>query len=366
MNKDLSRPIIVTAGGTGGHVFPAESLAEELNARGERVVLITDKRFISHISGDNLADIHTITSGRMGKGVIGIVSTAFLVMMGTLQAMWLMLKLKPKAVVGFGGYPAFPSMLAATILGIPTIIHEQNAVLGRANRKLLNRVTAVATSFAHTMMIDDVNQLKTTLTGNPVRSSIRALAHLPYPELHADSPLHILVIGGSQGAAIFSRIVPAALATLPVSVRSRLRIDQQCRTEDLEVAQEAYKQLGISANLSSFFSDIPLKLASAHLVISRAGASSLTELAAAGRPAILVPLPSAMDNHQTINANAFEDAGASWVMAQDGFTAAALSARLETFLSTPQILVEAAKKARTLGNIHAAEHLADVVQKQSK
>lgn len=366
VNSTKKRPILLAAGGTGGHVFPAEALAEELVMRGERVHLITDKRFTQYISGDYLSEIHTITTGRNRGGLLGLLSAVLLMLAGVAQAMLVMLKIRPKAVIGFGGYPSFPSVMAAYILRIPTIIHEQNAVLGRANRKLLPYVRVVATSFAHTLMIDERNKHKLVWTGNPVRSSIRALAHLPYPELKADGSLNILVIGGSQGASVFSQIVPSAIASLPASHRERVRIDQQCRAEDMEVAQAAYRQLGVSANLATFFSDIPLKLANTHLVISRAGASSLTELAIAGRPAILVPLPSAMDNHQHINATAFEEAGGGWLMAQDGFTAAALSARIETFLGLPSTLVEAAKKVKSLGNIHAVEHLADVVLTNAK
>lgn len=367
MNDQANKPpILLAAGGTGGHVFPAEALAEELVMRGERVLLITDKRFTQYISGENISEILTISTGRIQGGTMGLLKAVALMMLGTLQAMLIMIRIKPKIVVGFGGYPAFPSMLAASILRIPTIIHEQNAVLGRANRKLLPRVEVIATSFEHTKMIEDKQRSKIVWTGNPVRSSIRALAHLPYPELTADGIMNLLVIGGSQGASIFSRIVPAAIAALPATLRNRIRIDQQCRKEDMDVAQMTYQQLGISANLSTFFSDIPLKLASAHLVITRAGASSLTELAVAGRPAILVPLPTAMDNHQTINANAFEDAGGGWLMAQDGFTAASLSARIEGFLGAPATLEEASKKAKLLGNIHAVERLADLVLTNAK
>lgn len=365
-NQKEKHPILLAAGGTGGHVFPAEALAEELAARGERVLLITDKRFTQYISGENIFEIRTIAAGRLQGSLIGKLRAVLLMGLGTLQATWIMMKLRPKVVVGFGGYPSFPSMVAAIILRIPTVIHEQNAVLGRANRRLIDHVKVIATSFAHTLMITDKNRNKVVWTGNPVRSSIRALAHLPYPDLNLGGVMSILVMGGSQGASIFSQIVPAAIAALPAALRSRIRIDQQCRAEDMEVVKAAYAQIGVSANLSTFFSDIPLKLASAHLVISRAGASSLAEFAAASRPVILVPLPSAMDNHQYINASAFEEGGGGWLMAQDGFTAASLSTRIETFLGVPAALMEASKKVRALGNIHAAEHLADVVLTNGK
>ena len=356
------KPVILAAGGTGGHIFPAQALAEELAERGAPAYLVTDKRFSGYVTEVPVEETLFIKAGRMEMGLFGKLKGVAMVSVGVLQAIRHLRQLQPGVVVGFGGYPAFPTMVAAMLLGIPTIIHEQNAVLGRANRKLLNKVTAVATSFKQTYMIDEKNQSKVTVTGNPVRASVRALAHLPYRDIAQDGTINILVIGGSQGASIFSQIVPAAIASLPAALRERIRIDQQCRASDLEVTKEVYHQLGVSANLASFFSDISTLLASAHLVITRAGASSLTELAVAGRPAILVPLPTAMDNHQTINANAFEDAGAGWVMTQDGFTAAALSARIETFMNVPQTMTEAAQAAKSTGNIHAAEHLADLVQ----
>lgn len=359
-------PIILAAGGTGGHIFPAEALAEELNARGERVLLMTDKRFSQYIAGDHFSETLTISAGRMGKGVSGKISGLAKTAWGISQATRTLKRLKPKAVVGFGGYPSFPTVFAAARLGIPTVIHEQNAVLGRANRMLEKRVDVIAASFEHTLMVDKACEDKIIVTGNPVRAAIRALHHLPYPDLQPDGKMQILVTGGSQGAAIFSRIVPAAVAALPAAVRSRLRIDQQCKPEDMDVTHVAYEQLGVSATLSSFFADIPTRIAGSHLVIARSGASTISELAVAGRPAILVPLPTAMDNHQYINANAFEDAGGGWVMAQDGFTAAALSARLESFLSAPQTLSRAAAGARSCGRLDATERLAELVLKGMK
>jgi UDP-N-acetylglucosamine--N-acetylmuramyl-(pentapeptide) pyrophosphoryl-undecaprenol N-acetylglucosamine transferase len=243
-------------------------------------------------------------------------------------------------------------------MGIATIIHEQNSVLGRANRLLVKRVDAIATTFPGTRFINDAYAPKAVLTGNPVRSSIRALHEIPYPELSHDGHIRILVTGGSQGAAIFSQIVPAAIAALPGALRSRIRIDQQCREADLEATRAAYAQMNVSADLSTFFADIPARLASAHLVIARAGASTIAELTAAGRPSILVPLPNAMDNHQYHNANALEESGGGWMMPQEGFTAAALSTRIEAFLSLPESLTRAANCAGKAGRIHAARDLA--------
>lgn len=355
------RPIILAAGGTGGHIFPAQALAEELTARGERVLLMTDKRFTQYIADEHFTDIITIAAGRMGTGLIGKVTGLYRVAAGILQARSCLKKLRPKVVVGFGGYPSFPTMYAASRLAIPTVIHEQNAVLGRANRMLAGKVNIIASSFDRTLMVEEGDIDKITVTGNPVRGSIRALHHLPYPDLRPDGTIHILVTGGSQGASVFSRIVPAAIAALPATFRKHIRIDQQCRPADLEVTEAAYEQLGVSATLSPFFADIPTRLAACHLVIARAGASTVTELSVAGKPAILVPLPTAMDNHQAINANAYEDAGAGWVMSEEGFTAAALSARLESFLNMPDVLNQAAEKSRSSSRLTATEKLADVV-----
>ncbi len=357
-----TRPIILAAGGTGGHIFPAEALAEILLARGERVVLLTDKRFAGFKTGAlSGIELRTLRSGSLSGGMRKKALGAVNIMLGTLQAAYHLWTLKPKAVAGFGGYPSFPTMLAATRMHIPTLIHEQNAVLGRVNRFLARRVTRIATTFPATLMLSAADQAKVLLTGNPVRAAIRAVRDLPYAALPPDGIMQILITGGSQGATVFSQILPAALASLPATLRARLRLDQQCREADLEATRAAYAQLGVSAHLSSFFTDIPARLAAAHLVIARSGASTVTELAAAGRPALLVPYPQAMDNHQYFNANAFEDAGGGWVMTQEGFTASALSARLETLLSAPSTLIRAAEKARDFGRPDAAEKLANAV-----
>lgn len=356
------QPIVLAAGGTGGHIFPAEALAEVLLKKGERVVLVTDHRFANYKSGV-LASVETrtIRAGTVGgawhKKIIGAAGILF----GIAQARGVIKSLKPKAVVGFGGYPSFPTVFAAAGQGIPTIIHEQNSVLGRANRLLANRAGRIATSFPETQMMSEKDGGKVFLTGNPVRAAVRALRDVPYPVLMQDGKMHILVTGGSQGAAVFSDVVPEAIALLPASLRARVRIDQQCREQELAAARDRYNDLGVNADLATFFVDLPARLAASHLVIARSGASTVSELAVAGRPAILVPLPTAMDNHQYYNANAFEDVGGGWVMAQDGFTPAALAARLESFLTAPESLAKAAAGARRLGNPDAAATLAAMV-----
>lgn len=355
-------PIILAAGGTGGHIFPAEALAEELRARGRNVVLITDKRFSKFQSG-YLATVprRTIRSGGSGAGVMRKASSALNIALGILRARRILRKLKPLAVVGFGGYPSFPTMVAAHQHKITTVIHEQNSVLGRANRLLAGKVARIATSFPETQMVARSDEKKIVLTGNPVRAAIKSLRDVPYPEPTQDGKLHLLVTGGSQGASIFSDVVPKAVELLPAHLRARLRIDQQCRESELGETREHYERIGANVDLASFFVDLPARLARAHLVIARAGASTVSELAVAGRPAILVPLPTAMDNHQYFNANMFERVGGGWVMAQDGFTPEALSARLEAFLTAPDTLTRAAANARKLGHHNAAKELADMV-----
>lgn len=355
-------PIIITAGGTGGHIFPAQALAEWLLEHDEEVHFITDERFVKFSQGAlNEVSTTTIRAARSPSSVLGVAKTAFGSLRGIGYAMRLIHKLKPKAVVGFGGYVSFPTMAAALFSGVPTIIHEQNAVLGRANRMLAPYMTGIATSFAQTRRLEGRANKRTYVTGNPVRAGILAVRNIAYADVTADSMLHLLVTGGSQGATIFSQVVPRAIAQLPVELRGRIRIDQQCREADIEKARATYRELGVNAHLATFFADMPAKLASSHLLICRAGASSIAELTAAGRPAILVPYPSAMDNHQYYNAGALEDAGGGWVMPQEGFTEEALGKRLEILLNAPETLKTAAARARAVGNINATANLGELV-----
>jgi len=359
-------PIVLAAGGTGGHIFPAESLAEELVLRGEMVVMITDKRFADYNSASyegviGTLPIHYIHAGSLGGSLVKKIKGGIGIIRGTLQARQLLKTLKPKAVVGFGGYPSFPTMLAATQLGLNTVIHEQNSVLGKANRSLCGRVKRIATTYPQTQRLPQSCEGKTVLTGNPVRAAIRALHHVPYPMLEADGTLRLLVVGGSQGAQVFSSVVPEAIRLLPESLRGRIRLDQQARAADQDGVKEAYKKLGMQVDVAPFFADIPARLAAAHLIISRAGASTVAELSCAGRPAVLVPYPQATDNHQYFNAQAIEDVGGGWLMPQEGFTAAALAARLEAALTLPSSLSKAAESMRSLGHLNAAKDLADMV-----
>ncbi len=358
--------IILAAGGTGGHIFPAEALAEVLVGRGEQLLFVTDRRFKTYNSASyqgviGRIPIHYIHAASLGGGFINKAKSAVGIGIGVVQAMRIIRRSKARMVVGFGGYPSFPTMLAATLLGVPTVIHEQNSVLGKANRFLATRVKRIATTYQPTQRMPKEMKADVVWTGNPIRAAVKALSAVEYPQLRGDGMLKILVIGGSQGASVFSDVVPAAMTLLPEALRARIRIDQQCRAAEIDKTREAYRAIGMEVDLAPFFTDVAARMAAAHLVISRSGASSVAELTAAGRPAILVPYPRATDNHQYFNAQAVEDAGGGWVMAQEGFTPQALAARIETYLTNPSVLTEAAAKIHTLGKPEAASALADVV-----
>jgi len=262
--------------------------------------------------------------------------------------------------VGFGGYPSVPTMVAAAQLGCRTVIHEQNAVLGRANRILAPRADRIATAFEQVAMIQAADAARVVRTGNPVRPEIVAAAR-PYRAPGGDDPIEILVTGGSQGAAIFADIVPAALTALPEDQRGRLKVTQQCRENEVESVRRSYAASGIAAELATFITDMPDRLARAHLAICRSGASTVAELAAAGRPAIMIPYPHAIDDHQRENAARLCDAGGGWQLPQSDATAAALRELVASLLANPERLARAAACAARAGAPDAAERLADVV-----
>jgi len=352
--------IALAAGGTGGHMFPAEALAGELLARGHGVALVTDRRGGGFGERLTAVETHRIAAGGLaGTGIVGRAQGVVQLGVGFFQARGLMGRLKPSVVVGFGGYASVPTVLAASFSGIPTALHEQNAVLGRANRLLAKRATRIATSFPSVVGIGTGNS--TVLTGNPVRPGIAALADQPYPALSAGGAIQILVVGGSQGARVFSRLIPEAVALLPAELQRRLRIAQQARAEDLETARANYAKLLATVELAPFFGDMPERLRSAHLVVCRSGASTVAELTAAGRPAILIPYPFATDDHQTANARALDTAGAAWLMPEAATTPAMLADRLAALAADPERLGRAADVARALGRRDAAARLADLV-----
>jgi UDP-N-acetylglucosamine--N-acetylmuramyl-(pentapeptide) pyrophosphoryl-undecaprenol N-acetylglucosamine transferase len=359
----MTAPLVVlAAGGTGGHVFPAESLAAVLLERGYRLALVTDRRGQAYGGALGSIDTHRIAAGGIaGRGKLAMLRAMAEIGVGVVQARSLLRRLCPAVVVGFGGYASVPGMVAGALSGIPTAIHEQNAVLGRANRLLAGRVRRIATSYAEVSHIDERLRGKVIHTGMPVRATVAALRDTPYPPLDESGPISLLVLGGSQGARILSEVVPAALATLPEALRRRIRISQQCRPEDLDATGRAYAGTGIDATLQSFFHDVPERMAAAHLAIARAGASTVAELTALGRPAILVPYPHAIDDHQTANAHAIEEGGGAWLMMQNAFSPQALAARLESLFTQPGTLARAAGCARAAGRPDAALRLADMV-----
>lgn len=356
----MSALIVLAAGGTGGHMFPAEALAGELVGRGVKVALVTDKRgqaFDNRLPG---MAVHRIRAGRPGAGIASKLLAACEIALGVFAARRLLRALAPAAAVGFGGYPAVPTMLAASRLGMPTVIHEQNARLGRANRWLLPRMKRVATSFSHVDGLGEIDRARIVETGNPVRPVVVAERGTPYAP-PAAGQINLLVIGGSQGARILSAVVPGGLAQLPAEIKARLSVTQQARPEDVDAVRRAYAASGIHAEVAPFFADVPARMARAHLVISRSGASSVAELCVVGRPAILVPYRYAADDHQTVNAEALAAAGAAWLMNESSFTPAALAQRLETLFAQPALLTAAAASARRHGRPDAAQRLADLV-----
>ena len=323
---------------------------------------MTDERGTAFGDPTPGTEIHHIKAASLVGGACSKLKGLTQLGVGLLQARALLKRISPAAAVGFGGYPSVPTMCAATQIGTPTIIHEQNAVLGRANRLLAPRVGTIATSFEQVSGIQPQAVGKVAQTGNPVRAAISQIGKMPYPPLTANDPIHILIFGGSQGARVLSEVVPTALTSLSENERSRVQITQQCRPEDLDRVKTVYEAANISASLATYFDDMPERLSAAHLVIARAGASTISELMAAGRPAILIPYPHATDDHQTANAKSVAKAGASWCIPEPAFTVEFVVNRFRRFLEQPNVLREAATNTKSLRKSDAAERLADAVE----
>ncbi len=354
------QPVLVAAGGTGGHLFPAEALAAALSKAGIPAHLVTDHR-AARFGGAFATDaIHVVASETLrGRNPLALAKTAAMLGTGVIQAWALIGRLRPVAVIGFGGYPTIPPLLAASWRGVPTLIHDANAVIGRANRFLAPRVTAIATSFPDVLSREPALAAKATLTGNPVRPAVIAAAATPYAA--PDDRLRLIVFGGSQGARIMADIVPDAIARLDATLRTRLVIVQQARDEDLVRVRDAYARLTVAADVAPFFADLPARIAASHLVVSRSGASTVAELAAIGRPSILVPLPHALDQDQAANAAVLERAGGAIRLPQDAFTPERLAAEIAALAAAPQRLTVIAAAAKAVGRLDAAERLADLV-----
>ena len=348
--------IVLAAGGTGGHLFPAQALAGVLARRGWEIVVMTDARFANYAAQFPGARIETVPSAPLSS-----LLAPFRIAAGIAIAFFKLLGMKPAAVVGFGGYPSVPVMMGAIAAKRPTAVIEQNTVMGRANRLVQDHVGKVAAAFPIARFAPR-QAAKLVLTGNPLRPEIEALWGARYEPPRPGGPVRLLVFGGSQGARIFSEIVPAALTRLPHDMKLRLSVVQQCRAEDLEMVRSIYANAEIRAELRPFFTDMPQRLSEAHLVIARAGAGTVAELMALGRPAILVPLPSAMDDHQTDNAALLSRAGAGWLMPQHGLNADSLSRLLLSLFQETTQLAAKAQAAHKLAIPHAAENLADMVE----
>ena len=357
--------VLVAAGGTGGHLFPAEALSEALQRRGVAVVLATDRRAAklaaSKFGPDN---VHVVESATLrGRDPFSIAATLATLALGTGRAFALLGRLQPAAVVGFGGYPSVPPLLAASLRKIPTLIHEQNGVIGRANRFLSGRATAIATGFPGILDHNSALAKKAVHVGNPVRPAVVAAAQNLYEVPDAAGPFRLLIFGGSQGARVMADIAPAAVERLEPALQLRLRMVQQAREEDLDRVRKAYGRLQVEADIAPFFADLPARMAGSHLVVSRSGASTVAELAAIGRPAILVPLPHALDQDQAANARVLERAGGAISLSQDAFTPDRLAAEIAALAGDPARLSHMAQAAKSADMLDAADQLADLVIK---
>jgi UDP-N-acetylglucosamine--N-acetylmuramyl-(pentapeptide) pyrophosphoryl-undecaprenol N-acetylglucosamine transferase len=349
------QPIILAAGGTGGHLYPAEALAQELLNRRHSVIIITDKRGSAFQKLGDKVQIDCVRTATFRPGILSKIKAVFDICAGIFQAAKLLKKYQPALVVGFGGYPSFPTVFAAQRLGIPTILHEQNAVLGKANLWLADTAQVIAASLP-------LARDKVVVTGNPVRAGICAVRNNPYPSL--GGTLEVFITGGSQAAKIFSDVVPDAVRQLPEEIKNRLRIVHQCREGDIAATEEKYRVAGVKAEIKSFFNDMPERLSACHLFIGRSGASTVAEIAVVGRPAIFVPYPGHADQQQKHNAELIAQKDGAWIIPQENFTAETLARQIEHLAKNPALLESAAAAAKSCGQPEAVKNLADLVEKE--
>ncbi len=355
--------IMLATGGTGGHLYPAEALAQELLNRGHKVIIVTDKRGNAFQELGGKVQIVCVRAATFKAGIASKIKAVGDILIGILQAAMLLKEFRPAIIVGFGGYPSYPTMFAAQRMGFATMLHEQNAVLGKANMHLANKASAIATSLPDTQSIKPANQGKVTLTGNPVRVAIQAVRDNPYPA--TSGIFEIFITGGSTALTrVFNETVPAAAKLLPEDIRQRLHIVHQCRDEENAATTERYKAAGVSAAIKNFFNDMPERLAACHLFIGRSGASTVAEIAMVGRPAIFVPYPSHADRQQTYNAMPMSQAGGCWIIQQENFTPEMLAQQLEKLIKNPDTLENAAQSAKSCGQPDAVKNLADLVEEK--
>jgi UDP-N-acetylglucosamine--N-acetylmuramyl-(pentapeptide) pyrophosphoryl-undecaprenol N-acetylglucosamine transferase len=354
MSKQLT--IILAAGGTGGHVYPSLATAEALSKLGHHAILATDGR--GNIYDGQINKVLVSASSLRG-GPIAKIKGVILIIRGVIQALALLRREKADLVLGFGGFPSLPTIIAAKLLGCPIILHEQNAVLGKANRIAAKFSRYIATAFATVRFADPS---RSVFIGNPVRSTIAAIGKLGYSAPSTNGPIRILIFGGSQGAKILSKLIPTAVTLLPNEIRQRISIMQQCRPDDIAQVEATYVNSSINAEVASFFNDMPERLASAHIVIARSGASTVAELTASGRPSLLIPYAAATDDHQTANAEALVANGAAWLIAEHEASTEQLSQTLKTLIQCPEKLAAAAAAARAAARTEASTDLAHLVE----
>lgn len=356
--KQQAPLIVVSTGGSGGHIFPAEAIAGALIKQGARVAFLTDKRGQAFQGLKGVAVYRLAAESVTGRSVLGKIRALFKLWLGTVQALFLMYRLKPAAVVGVGGYASIPAVMAGHVAHIPVILHEQNAVLGRANRLLARGARFIGTSFQPTLLIPaDIPQIQ---VGLPARPAVLALQDSPFPKMK--DTFHLLIFGGSQGARFFTNKLPEALLALPAELRAKIDLVQQVRPEDMDHAREVYAGAGFKKiTLKSFFNDMPEQLKKAHLVIGRGGAGTLTELMIIGRPAIIIPLPTAADNHQAENARLFCDKGAGWLMLESDYQTNRMRDRLMKLMTKPDLLADAARRSAQGGDPAAADKMAGAI-----
>lgn len=365
----MSKFVLLSAGGTGGHMSPASAMATALIEKGIRVELVTDDRGQKYTKMFHDIKVHVVKSGTAHAGVLGKIKGAINLARGIRHGFALVKELKPDAVIGFGGYPSVPAVLAAQILGVPTGLHEQNAILGKANVFLAPKSKFIALSLPLTILAYVKQRIndKAVVTGNPVRPEIIALKDAAYPSLDDGKKVNIFVMGGSLGATVFSQVVPRALSLLSPERKARIAIVQQCREADLQEAKDLYDESGIDdVTLAPFIDDVARYLAKAHLFIGRSGASTVAEISIAGRPAIYVPYPHHKDQQQKMNAQNVADKGGAWIIEEDQFTPAALHKSIEGFFNDPETLIGAAEHAKECGLPDAAIELAALALKITK
>jgi len=345
----MTSDFIIATGGTGGHIFPALSLCKHLKSKGFSCFVLADKRFLNFQEKipKNL-QYKIISTAPLTGNILKILVSLVKIVIGVTTATFIILKKKPKMIISFGGYPSFPTMLAAVLLRKPLLIHEQNSVVGRANQHFIRWADIISVPFQNIKGLERISKSKIHVSGNPVDRSISKIGESDYPDISKDGKVNLLVLGGSQGARILSRVIPCAIKKLKPSIRSRLHIVQQCRKEDITGVENAYKSLSVECTISSFFVDVDQKLKDAHLIIARSGASTVSELIAAGRPAILVPIAISNENHQFLNAKVLSDNNAAWILEEREFNDENLSKKLTYLLSNPSSLKEAGANARSL------------------